>query len=163
MHWLCRSWCDLGKSVSDQPAVADHVVAARVRAAAGLPQIAPSEYVQERHQRDKTEDPPRQFSARAQVRPVGGQVDPHEDDSHGMQKANQDLKQLLHHLNLPRPAESGSIAVSSTAPLDEEIGRRNQRAPRRRSPVTAMARPRTAAIGPTTAHRVTPVITLPPI
>src|SRR5450755_5048723 len=106
MHWLCRSWCDLGKSVSDQPAVADHVVAARARAAAGLPQITPSEYVQERHQRDKTEDPPSQFSARSQVRPVGGQVDPHEDDSQGMQKTNQDLKQLLHSLNLPRPAGS---------------------------------------------------------
>ena len=37
--------------------------AARERSAAGLPQVAPREYVDERHQRDKTEDPPRQFSA----------------------------------------------------------------------------------------------------
>jgi hypothetical protein len=47
--------------------------------------------------------------------------------------------------------------------INDKIGRGNQLAARRRSPVTAMARPITAAIGPTTAHKVTPVITLPPI
>lgn len=104
MHWLCRSWCGLGRSVSEQPADADHVVAAGMRAAARLPQITPGEYVQEGHQRDKTEDPPHQFSAPPQVRTVGGQVNPHEDYGHGMQKTNQDLKKLLHDLNLPRRA-----------------------------------------------------------
>lgn len=76
----------------------------------------PGEYVQERHQRDKTEDPPHQFSAPPQVRPVGGQVDPHEDHSHGMQKTNQDLKQLLHNLNLPRSAGAVPAPVIHVVP-----------------------------------------------
>ena len=66
-----------------------------------LPQVAPSEYVQERHQWDKTEDPPRQFPAQLQVRPVGGEIDPHQDHGEGMQKTDQDLKKLLHSLKLP--------------------------------------------------------------
>ena len=81
-----------------------------------LPQIPPGEYVQERHQRDKTEDPPHQFSAPPQVRPVGGQVDPHEDHSHGIEKTNQDLKQLLHNLNLPRSAGAVPAPVIHVVP-----------------------------------------------
>jgi hypothetical protein len=39
----------LSRSVSNQPAVADHVVAAGVRVAAGLPEVTPSDYVKKRH------------------------------------------------------------------------------------------------------------------
>ena len=113
----CAAPGDLSRSVSDQPAVADHVVAAGVRAAAGLPQITPSDYVQERHQRDETQDRPHQFSASPQIRPVGGQVDPHEDYSHGMQETNQDLKELLHKLNLPRSAGAGPAGADAVSAL----------------------------------------------
>jgi hypothetical protein len=112
----CAAPGDLSRSVSDQPAVADHVVAAGVRAAAGLPQITPSDYVQDRHQRDETQDRPHQFSASPQIRPVGGQVDPHEDYSHGMQETNQDLKELLHKLNLPRSAGAVPAPVIHVVP-----------------------------------------------
>jgi hypothetical protein len=82
-----------------------------------LPQITAGEYVQERHQRDQTEDPPRQFPARLQIRPVGGQIDPHQDHGEGMQKTDQDLKKLLHNLKLPgRRGSSRPVSPSSRAP-----------------------------------------------
>ena len=72
------------------------------RGSADLPQIAASKHVQERYKRDKSEDPPHQLPAHTQVRPVGGQVDPHQHNGYGMQETDQNLEKLLHALNLPR-------------------------------------------------------------
>jgi hypothetical protein len=66
------------------------------RCGAGSPQIASRKYVQERHQRDQSEDPPRQLPAPAQVRPVGGQVKPHQYNGYRVQKTDQELEKLLH-------------------------------------------------------------------
>jgi hypothetical protein len=67
-----------------------------------LPKVAASKHVQERHEGDKTEDPPGQLPARSQVGPVGGQVDPHQHNGDGMEETDQNLKELLHPLYLPR-------------------------------------------------------------
>jgi hypothetical protein len=96
--------------------------AATAEALAGSPKVTSSEDVQEGHQRDKTEDAPRQFPASSQVRPVSGQVDPYEDYSERMQKTDQELKQLLHDLNVPRPR-------GPLRPLPSEITRPKSRQP----------------------------------
>ena len=60
------------------------------RCEAGSPQIAAGKDVQERHQRDQGEDPPCQLPAPSQVRPVGGQVEPHQHNGDGMQKTSRE-------------------------------------------------------------------------
>jgi hypothetical protein len=40
------------------------------------------------------------FPPPPQVWPVGGQIDPHQDNSDGVQKADQNLQEFLHRLNL---------------------------------------------------------------
>src|SRR5215467_8028587 len=67
-----------------------------------LPEIAAGEDVDEGHQRDQAEESPGRLPAVGQVRPVGEQVDPHQDDRDRVQEADQELKDLLHHdPNLP--------------------------------------------------------------
>jgi len=90
------------------------------RCEAGSPQIASRKYVQERHQRDQSEDPPRQLPAPAQVRPVGGQVQPHQHNGDGMQKTDQELKKLLHCPESTRarrspPARPSTVILAAPA------------------------------------------------
>jgi hypothetical protein len=70
--------------------------------APGSPQLATSEYVEKRHQRDETEHGPCQLRAAADI-PAGGKVNPHQDHGNGMEEADQEFEDLLHCLNLPGP------------------------------------------------------------
>src|SRR5580704_7362857 len=64
------------------------------------PEIAASQYVQERHKREEAEDSPHQLPAACHVG-TAGQVDPHEDNCDRMEEADQQLDELLHDPNLP--------------------------------------------------------------
>src|SRR5215831_3600211 len=83
---------------SASPQVIDLVTGCR--RCAGSPQVATRKHVEERHDRDKTEQSPGQLRTASDIA-TGGQVDPYEDHGDGMKETDQELEDLLHYLNLP--------------------------------------------------------------
>ncbi len=76
------------------------LAAHRHRCARASPQVATGEHVEERHERDKAEQGPRQLRTAPDIT-AGRQVNPYEDHGDGMEETDQELEDLLHYLNLP--------------------------------------------------------------
>jgi len=110
--------------ISSRACLATH----RQRCARASPQVATRQHVEERHERDKAEQGPRQLRTAPDLT-AGRQVNPYEDHGDGMEETDQELEDLLHYLNLP-----GGAAGACPVPA---LGCQERAAVRRRYAVFA--------------------------
>ena len=111
----------------------------RQRCARASPQVATRQHVEERHERDKAEQGPRQLRTAPDLT-AGRQVNPYEYHGDGMEETDQELEDLLHYLNLPGAPRAPARSVRLGARKGPQFagGTRSSPDPRTKSPAPSV-------------------------